>query len=302
MRTEGEPLLAAYVWRAGDLTAKSRLTLGSTGWVAEARAHSPGAAVLDSRVRGNDRTPVSACSPASAMVRMIQSVREANGHGRRGNDLRPGQRRCRRGRRRGPARPAGEAQRARSGHVRRPDRGGRAAQPRQGPARRRPPRRGARLLSRARHGQFRGNCVGAARRRAERYSHAHPWPRQYVAAGGGGLARPAGSGDRGDPRRRVRRRLPDRARRGRPLCRARREALDSRDQMGPRAGHGRHCADARTRARRRDPRARLHRAAVFRRGSRWLTASPPPSTPTRSPRRARLRARSPRAAPTRCGR
>jgi len=26
MRTEGEPLLAAYVWRAGDLTAKSRLT------------------------------------------------------------------------------------------------------------------------------------------------------------------------------------------------------------------------------------------------------------------------------------
>jgi hypothetical protein len=26
MRTEGEPLLAAYVWRAGDLTAKSRLS------------------------------------------------------------------------------------------------------------------------------------------------------------------------------------------------------------------------------------------------------------------------------------
>ena len=26
MRTEGEPLLAAYVWRAGDLTAKSRIT------------------------------------------------------------------------------------------------------------------------------------------------------------------------------------------------------------------------------------------------------------------------------------
>jgi hypothetical protein len=23
MRTEGEPLLAAYIWRAGDLTAKS---------------------------------------------------------------------------------------------------------------------------------------------------------------------------------------------------------------------------------------------------------------------------------------
>jgi hypothetical protein len=26
MRTEGEPLLAAYIWRAGDLTAKSRIT------------------------------------------------------------------------------------------------------------------------------------------------------------------------------------------------------------------------------------------------------------------------------------
>ena len=41
---------------------------------------------------------------------------------------------------------------------------------------------------------------------------------------------------------------------------------DSRDQVGPRARHGRDRADAGAGARRRDPRARLHRAAVLRRG------------------------------------
>ena len=59
------------------------------------------------------------------------------------------------------------------------------------------------------------------------------------------LARHGRSGDRGDSRRRPRRRAPDRARRRPPLRRARRAPLDPRDQMGPRARYGRHRAHAR---------------------------------------------------------
>ena len=93
--------------------------------------------------------------------------------------------------------------------------------------------------------------AGGGASAASATSDAYPRRRQRAPAGAPGCGASCRSGDRRDPRRRLRRRLPDRARRRHPLRRARREALDPRDQMGPRARHGRHRADARTGARRR---------------------------------------------------
>ena len=86
---------------------------------------------------------------------------------------------------------------------------------------------------------FASIAAGGAAPTLERSHEAHAWARECVPAGGLCLAHASRPRHRGDPWRRARRRLPDRARRRHPLCRAGRAAVDPGDQMGARARHER---------------------------------------------------------------
>ena len=141
-------------------------------------------------------------------------------------DERSGDHRRRRARRRRrPHEPAGEAQRARHGHVHRAARRRRAAQGDAQRARRRAVRRGRLVLRRSRLlvVQRDGERRADGRRRAGRATRGEPEhadERRHHAprpAGRLGLAGAARARDRGGPRPRPRRRHPDRPRRRHPL-------------------------------------------------------------------------------------
>ena len=128
---------------------------------------------------------------------------------------------------------------------------------------------------------------------------AHPWAGEFRAAGGVGLAAAPGAGDRRDPGRRLRRRLPARARRRHALSRARCADVDHGDQMGPGAGHGGDADPREPGARRYPARTDLHRADFLGSGGHDPMASRRGSATIRAPRPSRSRARSRARARTR---
>ncbi len=109
----------------------------------------------------------------------------------------------------------------------------------------------------------------------------------------------AGAGDRRDPGRGVRRRLPARARRRHAVPCARCADVDHGDQMGAGAGHGGNADPGEPGARRYPARADLYRADLLGAGSAELR---PRDADLRRPARrraSRSRARSPARARTR---
>ena len=146
---------------------------------------------------------------------------------------------------------------------------------------------------------------GIAGRRKARPDRAHPRPGEFPAAGGVGLAAASGAGDRRDPGRGVRRRLPARARRRHALPDARCADVDHGDQMGPGARHGGHADPGEPGARRYPARPDLHRPHLLGAGSAELrprdahlrrsARGGASRSRARSPARARMRSAPPSA-------
>ena len=114
----------------------------------------------------------------------------------------------------------------------------------------------------------------------------------FRAAGGVGLAPASGAGDRRGARRRLRRRLPARARRRHALPLAGCADVGDGDQMGPGARHGGH-ADPGLLVRDDILRDLTYTGRIFSAQEAMATASPRASATTRARRRSRSRARSP---------
>ena len=137
--------------------------------------------------------------------------------------------------------------------------------------------------------------------RIEHGQRAHARRCQPGSAGGDGLARDTGLGDRGRARRSLWRRIPALPRRGHAFRHPRCEAVGDGDQVGPDPRHGRNRADAGANARRRSARVDLLRAHLRRPGS--LGARPSDAGLRRSARRSPcIQKRWPPKAPMRSAR